>query len=130
MYVIDEARLPLRLTTEQFDVGESYAGLVPISSAADETRKLFFWCVWSIHSYELCSPSKTGSFHPRILLLRTRLLYGEALALIHSGSLADSSSLGSMVAQAAVLSVVSSQRTVPLRGKPAPSLLQKIPTHG
>jgi len=26
-----------------FDVGESYAGLLPISTAADETRELFFW---------------------------------------------------------------------------------------
>ncbi|KAI4100665.1 MAG: hypothetical protein L6R37_005328 [Teloschistes peruensis] len=26
-----------------FDVGESYAGLLPISAAADETRELFFW---------------------------------------------------------------------------------------
>ena len=47
-YAVTEARLRHRLTTKQFDVGESYAGLVPISSAADETRKLFFWCVWSI----------------------------------------------------------------------------------
>lgn len=28
-----------------FDVGESYAGLLPISSAANETRQLFFWFV-------------------------------------------------------------------------------------
>ena len=26
-----------------FDVGESYAGLLPISGDADETRELFFW---------------------------------------------------------------------------------------
>ena len=26
-----------------FDVGESYAGLLPISDSPDETRKLFFW---------------------------------------------------------------------------------------
>lgn len=26
-----------------FDIGESYAGLLPISGAADETRELFFW---------------------------------------------------------------------------------------
>ena len=26
-----------------FDIGDSYAGLVPISSAANETRQLFFW---------------------------------------------------------------------------------------
>jgi carboxypeptidase D len=26
-----------------FDLGESYAGLLPISSDEDETRKLYFW---------------------------------------------------------------------------------------
>ena len=26
-----------------FDIGESYAGLLPISQASDEERKLFFW---------------------------------------------------------------------------------------
>ncbi|KAL9619196.1 MAG: hypothetical protein Q9204_008320, partial [Flavoplaca sp. TL-2023a] len=26
-----------------FDIGESYAGLLPISSAANETRELYFW---------------------------------------------------------------------------------------
>jgi carboxypeptidase D len=26
-----------------FDAGESYAGLLPISDQANETRKLFFW---------------------------------------------------------------------------------------
>src|SRR5277367_68467 len=26
-----------------FDIGESYAGLIPISASPDETRKLFFW---------------------------------------------------------------------------------------
>ena len=26
-----------------FDVGESYAGLLPISSSEDETRQIFFW---------------------------------------------------------------------------------------
>lgn len=30
-----------------FDVGESYAGLLPISDDPDETRKLFFWYVMS-----------------------------------------------------------------------------------
>lgn len=31
-----------------FDVGESYAGLLPISSAPNETRQLFFWFVFSV----------------------------------------------------------------------------------
>lgn len=26
-----------------FDIGESYAGLLPISSASNETRELYFW---------------------------------------------------------------------------------------
>lgn len=26
-----------------FDIGESYAGLMPISKAANETRELYFW---------------------------------------------------------------------------------------
>jgi carboxypeptidase D len=26
-----------------FDIGESYAGLLPISSAANETKQLYFW---------------------------------------------------------------------------------------
>lgn len=26
-----------------FDIGESYAGLLPISKAANETRELYFW---------------------------------------------------------------------------------------
>ena len=36
----------------KFDIGESYAGLVPISSAFNETRKLFFWYVgdWKMRS--------------------------------------------------------------------------------
>lgn len=33
------------LTVVQFDVGESYAGLIPVSSKANETRELFFWSV-------------------------------------------------------------------------------------
>ena len=55
-FVVDGTKIPdvdvcwerneggtIGLRTIQFDVGESYAGLVPISSAANETRKLFFW---------------------------------------------------------------------------------------
>ena len=29
----------------KFDIGESYAGLLPISSRHNETSKLFFWFV-------------------------------------------------------------------------------------
>ena len=47
MYVENGIRWRYRLISIQFDIGESYAGLVPISSAANETRKLFFWYVWS-----------------------------------------------------------------------------------
>ncbi|MCJ1459669.1 hypothetical protein MMC28_010048 [Mycoblastus sanguinarius] len=38
-FVVDGTKIP----DVDFDVGESYAGLVPISSAANETRELFFW---------------------------------------------------------------------------------------
>lgn len=38
-FVVDGAKLP----DVDFDVDESYAGLVPISSNAKETRELFFW---------------------------------------------------------------------------------------
>lgn len=32
-----------------FDIGESYAGLLPISGDADETRELFFWFFPTTH---------------------------------------------------------------------------------
>ena len=38
-FVVDGTSLP----DVDFDIGESYAGLLPISSAANETRELFFW---------------------------------------------------------------------------------------
>jgi len=38
-FVVDGTKIP----DVHFDVGESYAGLVPISSNANETRELFFW---------------------------------------------------------------------------------------
>ena len=38
-FVVDGTKLP----DVDFDVGESYPGLVPISSKANETRELFFW---------------------------------------------------------------------------------------
>lgn len=38
-FEVDGSKIPL----VDFDVGESYAGLMPISGDADETRKLFFW---------------------------------------------------------------------------------------
>ena len=38
-FIIDGTKLP----DVDFDVDESYAGLVPISSNAKETRELFFW---------------------------------------------------------------------------------------
>ena len=37
--MVDGTKIP----DVDFDIGESYAGLLPISDAADETRKLFFW---------------------------------------------------------------------------------------
>ncbi len=38
-----------------FDIGESYAGLLPISSAANETRELFFW-----YAEASCRPFRIG----------------------------------------------------------------------
>lgn len=115
----------------QFDIGESYAGLVPISSAANETRKLFFWCVHCGKiAFDHAHHRYPGSFPPQILLLQTRLWSGKASELIHAASQAESPLLGSTVAQAAAHSVVSLPRMAPLRGKPAHSLLPKTPIHG
>ena len=38
-------RLVLIIDAVNFDAGPSWAGLMPISGAKNETRKLFFWCV-------------------------------------------------------------------------------------
>lgn len=38
-FAVDGSAIP----EVDFDVGESYAGLLPISQAPDETRQLFFW---------------------------------------------------------------------------------------
>lgn len=38
-YAVNGTSLP----DTDFDIGESYAGLLPISGAANETRELFFW---------------------------------------------------------------------------------------
>jgi carboxypeptidase D len=38
-FVVNGTALP----DVNFDIGESYAGLLPISDDPDETRKLYFW---------------------------------------------------------------------------------------
>ena len=38
-YAVDGTKIP----DVPFDIGESYAGLLPISSYSNETRKLYFW---------------------------------------------------------------------------------------
>lgn len=38
-FVVDGTAIP----EVNFDIGESYAGLLPISQASNETRQLFFW---------------------------------------------------------------------------------------
>ncbi|KAF3482053.1 carboxypeptidase cpdS [Arthroderma uncinatum] len=38
-YAVDGTKIP----EVQFDIGESYAGLMPISTKHDESRKLYFW---------------------------------------------------------------------------------------
>jgi hypothetical protein len=40
-FVVNGAAIP----EVNFDIGESYAGLLPISSKANETSKLYFWFV-------------------------------------------------------------------------------------
>lgn len=42
--------LPRSTLLVDFDAGPSWAGLMPISSAANETRKLFFW-----YAFESCA---------------------------------------------------------------------------
>ena len=36
-----------------FDIGESYAGLLPISDDPDESRQLFFWYAIGLAVYEI-----------------------------------------------------------------------------
>ena len=38
-FAVDGTKIP----DVPFDIGESYAGLLPISSQTNETRKLYFW---------------------------------------------------------------------------------------
>lgn len=38
-FVVDGTAIP----DVNFDIGESYAGLLPISKASNETRQLYFW---------------------------------------------------------------------------------------
>lgn len=40
-FAVDGTKIP----DVDFDIGESYAGLLPISDRASETRKLYFWYV-------------------------------------------------------------------------------------
>lgn len=40
-FAVDGTKIP----DVDFDIGESYAGLLPISDKANETRKLYFWYV-------------------------------------------------------------------------------------
>jgi carboxypeptidase D len=40
-FVVDGAAIP----DVNFDIGESYAGLLPISDKANETSELYFWFV-------------------------------------------------------------------------------------
>lgn len=61
-----------------FDVGESYAGLLPISDAKNETRKLFFWYDLSnSNTIKILKLMITGSSPLRWNLTQKRLSYGE-----------------------------------------------------
>lgn len=47
-FVVNGTGVPLI----NFDIGESYAGLLPISESPAETRELFFWYAWpSQHTF-------------------------------------------------------------------------------
>lgn len=64
-----------------FDVGESYAGLLPISNSTNETRELFFWYGGTL-SEELARAVLTttlflGSFHRLTLRPKMKSLLGE-----------------------------------------------------
>lgn len=72
-FEVDGSKIPL----VDFDVGESYAGLMPISGDADETRKLFFWfwpsvkgdapkeiAIWLVSICHNCSISSSGQPRP------------------------------------------------------------------
>ena len=133
MYAEKGIKCHIMLTCVQFDIGESYAGLVPISSAANETRKLFFWyfkfgknIIHKNHTYHRHS----GSFPQQTPLLQTKLSYGKETEPILLDFLTKSLLLGSTVALAAAPSVVSLPRTVRSRGKPAHSHPLQTHTHG
>jgi carboxypeptidase D len=55
-----------------FDIGESYAGLLPISDDPEETRKLFFWYEMHTSLFQLWTNS-LGSSRPPILITQKRL---------------------------------------------------------
>ena len=59
-----------------FDIGESYAGLLPISSAANETRQLFFWYATCRERLLRSLTQPIGSFPHPILPQRTRSSFG------------------------------------------------------
>lgn len=60
-FAVDGTKIP----DVDFDIGESYAGLLPISDNANETRKLYFW-------YAAGCLSFMRQFRPISLLTRTR----------------------------------------------------------
>ena len=70
-------RCTASLPKAKFDIGESYAGLVPISSNANETRELYFWLGTSYRGHQAVSTDTCpGSFHPQIPPPQMRSLYG------------------------------------------------------
>lgn len=66
-----------------FDIGESYAGLLPISGNANETRELFFWyaALISLHTCLSLMCRGLGFSHPPIPKPPTRSLSGSMAVL-------------------------------------------------
>ena len=89
-FAVDSTGLP----DVDFDIGESYAGLLPISSTANETRELFFWF------FPSANPDATNEVTIWYILCE----------MISKSRCTDMPNSGSMVALDVVLSLVSYRR--------------------
>ena len=63
--VIVSPHLLLTRHSVNFDAGPSWSGLMPISGAKNETRKLFFWFVFVLQSVSCASDDINAGFGPR-----------------------------------------------------------------
>lgn len=118
-----------------FDIGESYAGLLPVSQAANETKKLFFWYAYWFSSCNAAKEKRNANRFFQVLPFdqsqcdgRDYHLVRHQLATFYALELIDL--LGLMVVQAAAPSVACYSKTDPLHGCRALSDQFKTPTHG